>query len=118
MFSREDGSVRQHFSQDASNRPDVDRLCVALNDYYNVKLFPFIFVTSVLYKSYLRIKHNFGCSVPTSGDILCQETSMIVIRIGHSCKAKITNLQTDRVYTTQKKQELGQIAYLEITCSI
>lgn len=86
MFTREKRSVAQHLSQDAAYGPDIDGLCVALG-----------------------VQHDFWGAVPSCGHILCQETCVVVVRVGNASKAKITDLQR------QFQKRLKQLIIIEGT---
>lgn len=69
MLPGEERPIRQHLGQDASDRPDVDRLGVSL-----------------------RIEHDFRCPVPPRGDVLGQEPGVVVNRVRDSGEAKVADL--------------------------
>lgn len=77
MFAREYRSVTQHFSQNTADAPYIYRLSVAL-----------------------RVEHDLGGSVPPCSHILCQESSVVMIRIGYTCQTEITYLQNQLTITT------------------
>lgn len=55
-----------------------------------------------------RIQHYFGSSIPSRGDILCQKTRMIMVRVSYPSESKIADFQV-----TGGVQK--QIARLEIS---
>lgn len=40
----------------------------------------------------LWVQHNLWGPIPAGGNILCQESSVVVVRVSNPCKSKITNL--------------------------
>lgn len=45
------------------------------------------------YSTRLWVEHDLRSSVPTSGNVLCEETSVIVVGISHTSQTKVTDLQ-------------------------
>lgn len=44
---------------------------------------------------YLGIKHNLWGPVPACGHVFCQESSVVMLRIGDPGQAKITDLESN-----------------------
>ena len=72
MLAGKDGSVGQHLCQNTANRPDVDALAVALG-----------------------VEHDLWRAVPARGHVLRQEPRVVVLRVGHACQPKITDLKVE-----------------------
>ena len=85
VLARKYGAIREHLSQDATNRPDIDGLSIALG-----------------------VEHDLWRSVPPGGDVLGQEPSVVVFWISYSCQTKVTNFEVAR--GVQEK-----IAWLEVS---
>ena len=69
MFSWKYWPIGEHLSQNATYRPDVNGLCVALG-----------------------IQHDLWGSVPPGSYVLRQEACVVVVRVSYPCQAKITYL--------------------------
>lgn len=70
VLAREDGSIGEHLSQDAADRPHVNGLGIALG-----------------------VEHDLGGAVPSCGNVLGEEPSVVMVWIGYSGQAKITDLR-------------------------
>lgn len=46
-------------------------------------------------ETHLGVEHDLRRSVPTSGNVLRQESSVIVVGIRHTSQTKVTDLQGD-----------------------
>lgn len=70
VFSGENWSVAEHFSENAADTPYIDRFGVTL-----------------------WVQHDLRGSIPSGGNILCKEPSVVVIRVSYSRQTKVTYLQ-------------------------
>lgn len=64
-------SVAEHLCQNASHTPDVYGLGVTLG-----------------------VKHDLRSPVPPGGHVLREKACVVVVRVGHSRQAKVTDLLT------------------------
>lgn len=70
VLAGKDGPVADHLSQNAAHRPNINGLGVAL-----------------------RVEHDFRCPVPPSGNILGEESGVVVGRVGHTRQSEVANLR-------------------------
>jgi len=76
MLSRKNRSVADHLCKDTTHRPYVNRLRVAFG-----------------------IKHDFWRTIPPSGDIFGEKSSVVVLGICHTGQTKITYLDKNTFKT-------------------
>ena len=72
VLAGEDRSVADHLGENASDRPDVNRLGVAL-----------------------RVQHDLRRPVPPGGHVLGEEAGVIVGRVGDARKPEVANLHVE-----------------------
>ena len=59
-------------------------------------------------RTHLGVEHDLWSSVPTRGNVLCEETSVIVVGIRYAGQAKITDLQKERHKNKNEGNVTGQ----------